>query len=197
MKGEKGKNGTKGKGKTDGKGAKGDGGADCGCCGLDNHVKSDCRHKHKTCNHCGIAGHLGHMCRKKLAAKQAKGAPADTTGAPKQNAAPLEPWMCLDCEQSNPSIKKRMCSTRFCTGTCPVSYKDAAQKQDAAPTAVSPKTQSHIVDAAPEKIQLTTDELKASIATDKSLIVRFKGQPLLPGTKPMDVTQLEASVAEK
>ena len=68
VKGEKGKKGTKGKGKTDGKGAKGDGGADCGCCGLDNHVKSDCRHKHKTCNHCGIAGHLGHMCRKKLAA---------------------------------------------------------------------------------------------------------------------------------
>ena len=198
-KGDKGKGKAKGETGKAGKGGKGEDGIQCGCCGKPHHSKPECYHKYKACSHCGMVGHLKHMC-KKLKAEQAKEAQADTPGAqtqpPKQNAAPLEPWMCLDCNQSNPSTKKRICSTRYCTGVCPVTYKEAAAKAEAAPTAVSPKTQGHIVDAAPERVQLTADELKASIAADKELIVRFK-QPLLPGTKPMDVTQLETAVADK
>ena len=91
-----------------------------------------------------------------------------------------------------------MCSARFCTGMCPTTFKETTDKQLlATPTAVSPKTKSHIDDAAPEQIQLSADELNAGIATYKADIARFKGQPLLPGTKPMDVTQLEAAVKEK
>ena len=200
----KGEKGTKGKGNTGkygGKASKGKGGTDgvaCGCCGKFNHVKAECLHKLKLCNHCGVAGHLDRICKKKMAAANQDAVPDQVAAAPKSNAAPLVPWMCLDCGQRNQSDKKRMCTTRYCTGTCPVSYKEAAEKSEAAPSAVSPKTQGHIDEAAPEKVQATADELKEEIVGLKADIARFK-KPLYPNGKPLQstITELQTAIAEK